>query len=236
LQTILNSSLLMLNSSIGFAANNSSFSVLNPSSMHVLLPSSYLAPVEWYWQMNRSERCLVEHYDNFQKQTYRNRCLIATTSGVQALVIPVERSHGQKTLTCDIRISDHGSWRHLHWNAICSAYGESAFFDYVADDLRPFYEKRYEFLVDFNADLCRAICRIIDIEPRFEPTSHYINDPAAEGLADYREAIRPKHPRPTAGFAPRPYYQVYAQKFGFHPNLSILDMVMNLGRETALYL
>lgn len=204
--------------------------------MRILLSTAYFAPIEWYWQMCHAERCMVEHYDNFQKQTYRNRCRIATEAGVQDLVIPIEREHGQKTLMRDIRISDHGAWRRQHWNAICSAYGESAFFDYLADDLHPFYERRYEFLVDFNADLCRTICNMIDIKPSFEYTSHYIADPLAEGLTDYRNFIRPKHPQPTAGFKPRPYYQVYSEKTGFLPNLSILDLVMNLGHEAVMYL
>jgi len=204
--------------------------------MLVLLPSAYLAPIEWYWQMNHAEKCIVEHCDNFQKQTYRNRCRIATTAGVQDLVVPVERAHGEKTPMRDIRISEHGDWRRRHWNAISSAYGESAFFDYIADDLRPFYERRYDYLVDFNAELLRLMCRIIDIEPRVEFSTSYAQSPSAEEMADYRAAIQPKHPQPTAGFTPRPYYQVYAGKHGFLPNLSIIDLVMNLGREAAEYL
>lgn len=116
--------------------------------MQALLSSTYFGPVQWYQKLNRYDECVIEQYDNFQKQTYRNRCIIATTNGPQALTVPVERPDGarlDKTLMRDVRISDHGSWRHLHWNALASAYGESPFFEYYQDDLRPFFEKKWSF-------------------------------------------------------------------------------------------
>ena len=89
--------------------------------MEVLLSTTYFGPVQWYQKLYRAEHVWIEQWESFQKQTYRNRCLIATTNGVQALTVPVE-----KPAVCikDIRISDHGNWRHLHWNALQSAYGE----------------------------------------------------------------------------------------------------------------
>lgn len=102
-----------------------------------LLSSAYFGPIQWYQKLYRYDRVRVEAYDNFIKQTYRNRCVIATTGGVQALTVPVERTGAAlaadgkatagKCLMRDIRISDHGNWRHLHWNALASAYGESPF-------------------------------------------------------------------------------------------------------------
>ena len=115
-----------------------------------LLSSAYFPPVQWMQKLHRYGHAIVERCDNFTKQTYRNRCLIATANGVQALTVPIERYEGAKCPMRDIRISDHGEWRHLHWNAIVSAYGESPFFMYYADDLRPFFERRWEYLFDFN--------------------------------------------------------------------------------------
>ena len=107
------------------------------------LSSTYFGPVQWYQKLNRYEKCYIEQWDSFVKQTYRNRCVIATANGLQALTVPTERPAGSgKTLMKDIRISDHGNWRHLHWNALLSAYGESPFFIYYADDIRTFFEKR----------------------------------------------------------------------------------------------
>ncbi len=195
-----------------------------------LLSSAYFGPVQWFQKLHRYDRCLIERYDNYVKQTYRNRCVIAATGGPQTLTVPIERYEGGKCLMRDIRISDHGAWRHVHWNAIVSSYGESPFFDYYADDILPFFERRWKYLYDFNLDITHTVCSLLDIRPVIEPTSDYIRteDVAAD---DFRDGIRPKHPLPDAAFEPRPYYQVYSRKHGFLPNLSILDLLFNEGPE-----
>ena len=133
--------------------------------------------------------------------------IIATANGLQALTIPT--THDTSMLMKDIRISDHANWRHVHWNALASAYGESPFFPYYQDDIRP----------------------------TLYITEHYIpRDTMSADLVDYRDAIRPKHPLPDEDFVPRRYYQVYEHKHGFQPNLSILDLLFNEGNESILYL
>lgn len=200
-----------------------------------LLASTYFGPVQWYQKLNQSDCCLIERHDHFVKQTYRNRCVIATTSGLQVLTVPIERYEGAHCEMRDIRISDHGSWRHLHWNALQSAYGESPFFEFYADDLRPFFERRWELLFDFNTAITRKMCELLDVHPQIAFTEVYASA-EEEGVTDFRDAIRPKHPLPDDGFRPRRYYQVYEQKHGFQPNLSILDLLFNEGPEAVLYL
>ena len=205
--------------------------------MTTLLSTTYFGPVQWYQKLYRYEAVEIEQWESFQKQTYRNRCLIATTNGVQALTVPIER--GTSPLIKDIRISDHGNWRHLHWNALQSAYGESPFFEYYQDDIRPFFEKRWTFLLDFNEEIRQKVCELIDIQPKvsltavYSPTSHLS---PLTSKKDFREGIQPKHPEPDADFVPKPYYQVYQQKHGFLPNLSILDLLFNMGPESIFYL
>jgi len=180
----------------------------------------------------------VEQWESFHKQTYRNRCHIATTNGIQALTVPVE--HGTSHLIKDLRISDHGNWRHLHWNALQSAYGDSPFFEYYQDDIRPFFEKRWTFLLDFNEAIREKMCELIDIRPQVEYTDTYIitnNEQSATNcINDFRETITPKHPLPDPEFMPKPYYQVYQQKYGFLPNLSVLDLLFNMGPESIFFL
>ena len=203
--------------------------------MNALLSTTYFGPVQWYQKLHRADEVWIECCETFQKQTYRNRCIIATTQGVQALTVPVERPsvlHGSSFTIKDVRISDHGDWRRLHWNALKSAYGESPFFEYYEDDLRPFFERRWTFLLDFNEDIRRKMCELIDIRPQV----HYTNDYTRETSGDYRDAIQPKHPAPDADFQPRPYYQVYCQKHDFLPNLSILDLLLNMGPESIFWL
>ena len=198
--------------------------------MEVLLSTTYFGPIQWYQKLYRAEHVVIEQWESFQKQTYRNRCLIATTQGIQALTVPVVR--GETSLIKDIRISDHGNWRHLHWNALQSAYGESPFFEYYQDDILPFFTQRWDYLFDFNEAIRQKMCELIDISPQVSLTGSF--QPKADH--DFREAINPKHPAPDADFESRPYYQVYQQKHGFLPNLSILDLLMNTGPESILYL
>ena len=200
-----------------------------------LLSSAYCAPVQWFQKLNRYDAVVVEQYDNFLKQTYRNRCIIATANGTQTLTIPVEKGDSDKCLMRDVRISDHGNWRRLHWNALATAYGDSPFFDYYVDDLRPFYEQRFAFLLDFNMQMTAKLCELLDITPNISLSEEYVKD-VESGVDDFREVIRPKHPMPDADFIPKPYYQVYAQRHGFIPNLSILDLLFNMGNEALFYL
>lgn len=200
-----------------------------------LLSSAYFPPVQWMQKLHRYKHVIIERNDNFCKQTFRNRCLIATANGVQALTVPIERYEGAKCPMRDIRISDHGEWRHLHWNAIVSAYGESPFFDYYADDLRPFFERKWEFLLDFNMEIAMKLCELLDVHPDISFTDSYA-DAAEINADDFRDAIRPKHPLPDPSFEPRPYYQVYAQRHGFQPNMSALDLLCNEGPEGIFYL
>lgn len=248
-----------------------------------LLSTTYFGPIQWYQKLNR-HHCIIEQHDNFVKQTYRNRCVIASANGPQTLTVPIERYDGMKCAMRDIRISDHGNWRHLHWQALVSAYGETPFFEYYADDIRPFFEeRRWKYLLDFNLDITHTLCSLLDVRPDLTLSDHYIDadeticggggldgaveslggtaeslggavkglggakgsDGAAESLGsssacslfvDYRDAIRPKHPLPDTEFEARPYYQVRAQRHGFLPNLSVLDLLFNEGPEGIFWL
>lgn len=201
-----------------------------------LLSSTYFGPIQWYQKLHRMP-CIIEQHDHFVKQTYRNRCVIATANGTQTLTVPIERYDGTKCPMRDIRISDHGNWRHLHWNALVSAYGETPFFEFYADDLRPFFEKRHTFLFDLNLDIMHTMCQLLDVRPQVTLSEQYIVLPSEDdAVVDFREAIRPKHPLPDADFNPTPYYQVRAQRHGFLPNLSILDLLFNEGPEGIFYL
>ena len=205
--------------------------------MTCLLSTTYFGPVQWYQKLHRAEHVQIEQWESFQKQTYRNRCLIATTQGVQALTVPVVR--GETSLIKDLRISDHGNWRHLHWNALQSAYGESPFFEYYQDDIRPFFTERWERLLDFNEAIRAKICELIDIQPQVSYSKEftvYGLQFTVNQVPDFREAIRPKHPAPDPDFEPKPYYQVYQQKHGFLSNLSILDLLFNMGPEGIFWL
>ena len=201
--------------------------------MTVLLSTAYLAPVEYYRMLANAEQVIIETADNYIKQTYRNRCVIASANGLQTLSIPVVKPDSPKCLTKDIRIADHAEWQHLHWHAIVSAYNSSPFFEYYADDFRPFYEKKTEFLFDFNERLRELVCSLLDIVPKLTYSTEYIRVLPPDGQ-DLREAIHPKKPLLTRHLLP--YYQVFEQKWGFQANLSIIDLLFNRGPEAIFAL
>ena len=203
----------------------------------VLLSSLYLAPIQYYSKLFRAKEAVIETDDNYQKQSYRNRCIIASANGALPLSIPVEKPKGEKCKMKDLKISDHGNWQHFHWNAIISAYNSSPFFEFYKDEFSSFYEKKTTFLLDFNEQLRTLICNLLDIETPIRYTSSFIQETDTNTL-DLREAIHPKRNwrKTDKEFITKPYYQVFAEKHSFIENLSIIDILFNLGNETRLFL
>ena len=156
----------------------------------VCLTSNYLAPVHYYSKLIADRPVYIEVNENYIKQSYRNRCVIAGANGTLALSIPVEKPTTPKAPMKDVRISDHGDWRHLHWNAIRSAYNSTPFFEYYQDDFAPFYSKKYAFLLDMNEQLREFICTLIDIQPEIHYNSIYETSDMFD-FEDYREIIQP---------------------------------------------
>lgn len=196
----------------------------------ICLSTAYLAPVEYYSAFLKAEMAYLEHYDNYAKQTYRNRCHIAAANGQMVLTIPVEKTSSEKVLTRDVRISDHCDWQINHWRSIESAYNSTPFFEYYKDDLFPFYKKKWEFLWDFNMEIQTKILELLDLEPTIRLTENYKQN-LDETILDLRESI---HPKKTFDVVLKPYYQVFELKNGFLPNLSIIDLLFNMGNESQL--
>ena len=201
-------------------------------NLSVCLSSAYLAPVEYYAALAKAETVYLECCDYYVKQTYRNRCHIAAANGLMALSIPVEKPGKEKALIRDIRISEHADWQMNHWKSIESAYRSTPFFEYYKDDLLPFYEKQWTFLWDLNLELQAKLLELIDINPVIRFTEEY--QPSLVGIQDLRDSIHPKKANLVESH--NPYYQVFEQKFGFQPNLSIIDLLFNMGNESILTL
>ena len=128
-----------------------------------------MGPIEWYRQFLANPSAVqIEVMESFPKQTYRNRCTIATPDGPLTLTVPVKRVDS-KQFTRDVEISYQKRWQHQHWIALVSAYKRTPYFDYYADFFRPFYEQETRFLVDFNEKIHDVIVRLMaNDEPRIK--------------------------------------------------------------------
>jgi len=186
----------------------------------VILQSAYLPPTSWFVNLLADEPAWIEQHENYQKQTIRNRCTIDSPNGPLHLTIPIDRStfSNGKCPMKDVRISDHSEWQRQHWYALETSYYNSPFFEYLQDDFRPLYEQRWTYLIDFNEALIQQCCQLLDLQVRLQRTEEYkgIDTPAIH--------------------TPRPYYQVFSHKHGFLPDLSIIDLIFNMGKESILLL
>ena len=125
-----------------------------------ILPTAYLPPLS-YTRSFMSEATTIEQMETFEKQTFRNRCLIRDPKGTEIrLTVPVGKVE-HKQLTRDIEISYQSRWQHQHWIAIESAYRHKPYFVYFADYLKPFYEKEYKWLLDLNDGLTETILSLL---------------------------------------------------------------------------
>lgn len=203
----------------------------------VYLTTAYLAPISYYSKLYRYPFIFIEQHDHYLKQTYRNRCLISGPQGAITLTVPIIKPSTPKIAMKEVRISDHGHWRHLHWKAIESSYNKTPYYEHYREYFLPFYEKKQNYLLDFNTQLQELICSLIHIQPNVQFTEAYQAE-LPEHALDLREAIHPKKRFNPAesDFQIKPYYQVFSEQTGFIPNLSILDLLFHKGPESLLYL
>ena len=172
----------------------------------------------------------IELYETYSKQTCRNHADIYSPNGKQTLSIPVNKPGGNHTKTRDIRISYALPWNKTHWRAIEAAYNNSPFFLYYQDYFLPFFLKKYEYLVDLNSEILETLFRLVQISKEIRFTQTYQKKPA--DMLDLRLDLTAKHAKAICP----PYTQTFAEKHGFIPNLSIIDLIFNSGPETREYL
>ena len=200
-----------------------------------ILPLTYLGNILYYAHLIKNG-CTIDIHSNYVKQTYTNRCSIITANGIQDLTIPIIKPK-EKTPIKDIRISTHDNWQQLHWRSIQSAYNSTPFFEYFCDDYLPFYEKKWDFVVDFNLEIQQKTLELLNFSKiEFSLSNSYI-ETSKFNTKDLREVINPKKFNVTLYKNLNiPYYQIFNSKFSFTPNLSIIDLLFNMGNEARIYL
>jgi len=199
---------------------------------NILLSTAYLPPIEYMGALMKSENVTIEKEETYPKQTYRNRCRILSANGILDLSIPVNKVNGNNTKTKDITILNSDRWFVNHWRAINSAYSGSPFFLYYKDDLKEFYTGKYENLLEFNTELTNKLLNLIGIVCKLKYSDLFTLP--NEMSYDARYSITPKTEVDSLYY--NEYTQVFSNKFSFIPNLSIIDLLFNLGPEAKEYL
>jgi len=175
----------------------------------------------------------IESRENYCKQSYRNRARILTGNGIQTLSIPViHEAHNPAIMK--VRIDYTTPWQRIHWRAIETAYNKSPYYLYYKDILRPYYEQHIETLFEFNQQLLLTLLKSLRIKTSIQLTDHYEPSPEPNlcSLIHPKRCIESHYPLQLNS----PYYQVFEERFGFTPNLSIIDLIFNLGPESTYYL
>ncbi|WP_082422599.1 WbqC family protein [Aquimarina longa] len=192
----------------------------------------YFGPIANYVAIAQSDVLLFENEDNYQKQTYRNRTYIYGANGKLLLTIPIKHSKkGVKQLYRDIRIENDFQWQLLHWKSLESAYRTSPFFEYYEDEFVHLFKKPKEFLLDFNYECMQVVMECLQLDIPLSKTDTYNKEPK-EAL-DLRYIVNAKKEQ---SYSMQPYIQVFDDKQGFIPNLSILDLLFNEGTNALTYL
>lgn len=199
--------------------------------MDLILSTAYLGNIQYYTKLLSGD-AVIDTHEHYRKQSYRNRCEILTANGPASLIVPVLQPHGTKTSTRDIRIDYTKKWQHQHWQALISAYRSSPYLFYYEDRLAPFYQQRFEFLVDLNEALRELTFDLLKTAVTVRYSNAYL--PEGDAGHDFRDALSPKVHRqsPDPTFVCAPYYQVFAERYPFAENLSIIDLLCCEGTHT----
>lgn len=213
---------------------------MNKLYKRVILSIAYFPPVEWFAALINAESHLIEQWEHYQKQSYRSRLNILTSSGPLALSIPLKRDITHKLPIKEIEIDNSYSWIVQHKRSITAAYNSSPFFEYYKDDLFPILDSGYKYLFDLNVNLIEKLLELLNLELSLNFTDRYIKKEEMfhyETL-DLRDTIHPKKESPilNVSIKEKPYYQVFAEKQGFVSNLSILDLLSNEGPNAISFL
>ncbi|MBB5621128.1 hypothetical protein HDE69_002181 [Pedobacter cryoconitis] len=198
-----------------------------------IFPLFYLPPVSYFSALNaHNYEFILEKEEHFPKQTYRNRTRIYSPNGALDLFLPVIKGSKYHTKVKDVKISYDFKWQRLHWLSLESCYRNSAYFEYYEDELAVFYNKKFEFLFDYNLEILEWIFKQLKKPADFNFTTEYIKEIAPEN--DYRLKLHFKEPELIT--PAKPYFQVFEDRMGFMPNMSIVDLLFNQGPQTKNYL
>lgn len=194
--------------------------------MATIFPTAYLPSIQYVQSFLKSEDVSIELFETYQKQSCRTRCRVMTANGIETLTIPVVKTNGNHTLTKDIKISYKESWQQTHLRCLESAYRKSAYFDYYYPYFEKIYKQKFETLIELNNYSFKTILKLLKVEKEYSYTEDFEKIISND---DYRISLSKTEKN---DFKMKTYYQVFADRHGFVPNLSIVDLLFNEGNNS----
>lgn len=197
-----------------------------------IFPLFYLPPIEYFSKLiDNNGNLFIENAEHFQKQTYRNRASIHSPNGKLDLIIPVLKGSKNHTKVKDVKISYDFDWQRLHLMSLQTSYRSSAYYEFYEDDFAIFYEKKWGYLFDYNEELLHLLIKFLKLNVQYKYTNKFETEYLE--LKDFRNSI---HPKRNASDNVNSYSQVFEERNGFLPNLSIVDLLFNQGPQSNKYL
>lgn len=195
-----------------------------------IFPLFYLPPISYFTLLKDNDLvAMLEKFEHFPKQTYRNRAVISSPNGCLNLAVPIVKGETIHTIYKDVKISYDAKWQRLHWLSLQNCYRSSAYFEYYEDGLVPFYEKKYEFLLDYNYELLNWLTKQLKLAATLSFTETYED----EYSIDFRNTMTKKTIPVTET---KPYFQVFSDRNEFIPNLSIVDLLFSQGPQAKNFI
>lgn len=198
----------------------------------IILSTSYFPNLQYISKFRIYDKIIIDVYEHYSRQSYRNRCSILSANGILSLSIPIIKK--SQSYSKDTLIDYSTNWQKNHKNAILSAYKNSPFYDFYIDDFLFVFEKKENYLVDLNFKILDKILKILKINTKYEISIDFIR----EKKNNFRDSISPKKSKNIidSEFKIKKYYQIFSGKFEFIENLSILDLIFMKGQESIIYL
>ncbi|MBN2662262.1 MAG: WbqC family protein [Bacteroidales bacterium] len=200
-----------------------------------LLSTAYFPNIQYLTKILKYNSIIIDNNETFPKQTFRNRCYILGANGKLSLVVPVTKGRTGKIKTKDIKINYAENWQNQHLQSIKSAYASSPFYEFFIEDYYPFFKKKYSYLIDLNYYILETSLSLLAIEANINISEEFL-EIDKNNTNDYRFSLSPKEKLEDKNFKTQQYMQVFADRYKFEPNLSILDLLFNLGQESRAYL
>lgn len=179
----------------------------------------------YYSSILKAEKVTIDLFENFHKQSFRNRCSIASPNGILNLIIPINRK--SKSIIKEVKIDDSQNWRKIHWKSLESSYRSSPYFEFYEDGFHSiFFKQNCNYLFEFNQLIFQEVLKALKVEIEVTFTDSYI--PKNNTIHDFRTLIHPKIQSDNQ-LKELKYHQVFQEKQKFIPNLSVLDLLFNEG-------